>query len=436
MSPLTRRSVLKTAGATGLAAALAGCGGLLPGDRDGPRGGRRGRRPPRSSEFDTVVDVGDAATGGPLEAVLRENAGDDTLLYLPEGRYRMEEPFELYEFEQLGIVGRGATIVPPERFRGALFDLGRPGRATGLLFEGLEFDIRAENTGPRPLLALVDDDVTVRDVSVVGRQHLDQDLLRVDVTDPEGSGLVERLRLPDGAAPGTSSTGMLVDELSRGHLSFVDCHIEGFDDNGLYAEPPEGSITVEGGRYANNNVSSVRVRGDSTVRGVHVVCDRAIEGFDNMRGIRLRQGSDTLVEDCTVEFRDVTGSDGAITCGHWLESATVRSTRVSIDTDGVNAINLKDPEGDVSADGPIAFEDVEITGEAGREATIEVSEREGCTFDRVTVRQEGAARDGFLFEQGRGTVRDCVVQVSGEPFVLQGGAVVDRVNVRTARDAG
>jgi len=444
MSPLTRRSVLRTAGAAGAAAVLAGCGSITSGDgaaprdspHDGPSGGSPGRRPPQSSEFDSVVDVSQAATGGPLDAVLRENAGDDTLLYLPEGRYRMEDPFEFYEFERLAIVGRGATVVPPEGFRGALLDLGRPGEASGLLLEGIEFDIRGENTGPRPLLALVDDDLTIRDVSVRGRQELSTEMMRVDVTDPEGSGLVERLRLPDGAAPGTGVTGVLVDELNRGHLSFVDCYIEGFDDNGLYAEPPEGSIAVEGGRYANNNVSSVRVRGNSTVRGVHVVCDRAIDGFDNMRGIRLRQGSDTLVENCTVEFRDVSGSDGAITCGHWLESATVRSTRVHIDTDGVSAINLKDPEDDTAADGPIVFEDIEITGEAGQEATVEVSEREGCTFDRVRLRQEGDARDGFFFDEGRGTVRDCVVQVSGEPFVLQDGAIVDRVNVQTTRTTG
>lgn len=436
MSPLTRRSLLKTAGATGVAAALAGCGGSRPGEDTTPATDRRDRdrRLPRSAEYGTVVDVSAAATGGSIDAALAENAGDDTLLYLPEGRYRMDEPFELNEFEGLGIVGRGATVVPPEGSTDVLFDLGRPDRATGLLVEGIEFDIRAEGTGPRPLLAQVADDLVLRDVAVVGRQD-GGEMLRLDVTDSDGRGLVERLRLPDGAAPGTGSTGLLVGDQNRGDLSFVDCHIEGFPDNGLYAEPPEGSMTVEGGRYANCGVASLRVGGDSTVRGAHVVCDRAPEGFGNMRGIRLRQGSDVLVEDCTVEFLEVTGSDGAITAGHWLESATVRSTEIRIDTDGINAIQVKDPYGDVPADGPITFEDVDVTGEAGERATVEVNEREGCTFDRVTVRQQGDARDGFLFDQGRATVRDCVIQVSGNPIVLQEGATVDRVNVRTTRQA-
>jgi len=437
MSPLTRRSLLKTAGATGVAAALAGCGGFPP-DGTGPAtdGPDRRRRPPRSSEFGTVVDVSEAATGGSIEAVLEENAGDDTLLYLPEGRYTMDEPFELYEFEGLGIVGRGATVVPPEGFTDVLFDLGRPDEASGLLVEGIEFDISAEDTGPRPLLAQVADDLVLRDVAVVGRQDDGEEMLRVDVTDPDGEGLVERLRLPDGAAPDTGSTGLLVGDQNRGDISFADCHIEGFPDNGLYAEPPEGSMTVEGGRYANCDVASLRVGGESTIRGALVVCDTAPEGFGNMRGIRLRQGSDVLVENCTIEFRDVTESDGAITGGHWLESATVRSTGIRIDTDGVNAIQVKDPYDDVPADGPIAFEDVEVTGEAGERATIEVNEREGCTFDRVTVRQQGDARDGFLFDKGRAAVRDCVIQVSGNPIVLQEGATVDRVNVQTNRQVG
>ncbi|NIR34699.1 MAG: hypothetical protein GWN73_01325, partial [Actinobacteria bacterium] len=71
---------------------------------------------------------------------------------------------------------------------------------------------------------------------------------------------------------------------------------------------------------------------NSTVRGVHVRCDAEPEGFGNMRGIRLREGTNVLVEHCLVEMLDVVGSDGAVVLAPWLEEATVRDTNIVIDT--------------------------------------------------------------------------------------------------------
>ncbi|NIS32005.1 MAG: hypothetical protein GWN73_01330, partial [Actinobacteria bacterium] len=76
-------------------------------------------------------------------------------------------------------------------------------------------------------------DFTIRDVSVIGNQDDGWGMMRLDVTDPDGVGLVERMRLPDGAAIETNSTGCLVGDEHRGQITFRDCHIAGFADNGL-----------------------------------------------------------------------------------------------------------------------------------------------------------------------------------------------------------
>jgi len=93
------------------------------------------------------------------------------------------------------------------------------------------------------------------------------------------------------AANRDRSDGMSRRPAKRGEIRFVDCHVAGFPDNGLYASPAPGVVTVSGGRYANNGIANVRVSDGSEVRGVHVICDEARDGVQNMRGIRLREGT-------------------------------------------------------------------------------------------------------------------------------------------------
>jgi len=344
--------------------------------------------------------------------------GDDTLLYLPEGRYLLEDTLAIHEFTNFGIVGRGATIVPASGSSNVLFSLGRPGRASGLVVDGLTFDFRAPNTGGRPLFVKVDDGLVVRDVTVRGSQDVDSDTMRFDVTSPSGSGLVERMRLPDGARPETGSVGCLVGGSNQGDLTFKDCHIAGFPNNGLYAEPPAGRIEVIGGRYENSNVANVRVGGNGLVRGVHVRCDRAIEGFGNMRGIRLPEGAGTVVENCVVEFLEVTGSDGAIVLAADMNAATIRNTRVTIDTHGIAAILAKPPSG-TNADQSLHCENVTIEGSASDVAAVRVDGRDGCVLDGMTITQTGSNRDGIEFAHSvDNVVRNSRITVTDDPLVL------------------
>lgn len=385
--------------------------------------------------FDEVLNLSDAGadTDGdqPIDGVLDDYVTGGTLVYLPPGRYRVADVFSIGDGSNLGIVGYDATIVPADGYSSTLFGLGWPESLGRVLVSGLTFDFSAPDTGGRPLFAAADDRIVLRDLSVRGEIDVEQDVFRLDVTGENGTGLVERIRLPDGAVPGTGVTGCEVGDRNHGDISFVDCHIEGFPDNGLYANPPDGSIEVQGGYFRNNGIAGVRIETneDSVVRGAHVRCDEADGSGQNMRGIRLRAGKSLLVEDCVVELLEVTESDGAITFASELESATVRNCRVRVDADNVNAIRVKSPPDDASSDtsqGPFRCEGVVITGSASEGAAIQAANREGCEFHGLCVNQPGVNRDGFQADNVVGELVDSRIAVTGEPLAFQNSAITRR----------
>lgn len=397
---------------------------------------------PRSERFGTVVDAVEAGADPSgersLNPVLDEVAGDDTMVVLPEGRYLMDDYWRFESFSNFGIVGDGATVVPPDGFDGGQFGLGARTGARDLLFEGITFDFRAPETGGRGLHVKVEDGLEVRDVSVRGPLDVEGGFMRVDVTDPSGHGVVERLHAPDGGTLESGTAGCYVGDTNRGDVDFVDCHVEGFPDNGIYAEPPEGRMRVIGGYYANNAISNVRIN-EGVIRGVHVRCDDPPEGFENMRGIRLTDGEDVLVEDCTVELLDVTFSDGAVVVSAEAGATTIRNTEVRVDVDDVAAILAKDPSEREDRSGTaLRCECVFVEGSAAGSSAVRVQRRDGTVLDRVHVHQTGADRDGItLFELEDGVVRDSAVAVTGEPLVsVDSGFSRENVRVEGGRTWG
>ncbi|WP_424019982.1 hypothetical protein ACOZ4N_20340 (plasmid) [Halorientalis pallida] len=434
----TRRRLLQAL-AVGTAGALAGCSFLDAGEqtpgrsppaevtRDPATGPAAGGVPARLvAEYDRTVNVVEAGadnTGSkPVDDVLRSEIDDDTLLYFPRGEYQFAEPVERPSVSTLGLVGDRALFRPPEGFAQALLVFGVGGTATDLRVQGIDFDVTADRTGARPLYCAVDDGLLVRDVTVQGRQDVDQDSVRFDVTSEEGTGRVESLRLPHGGSTEFPNTGIYVGEDSVGELSFVDCEVGGWPDNGLYASSARGPVRVIGGHYANNGIASVRVSGDSVVRNVRVSCDATREGLENMRGIRLRKGGDVLVDNVRVEIRSVTESDGAITMAEWLQSATVRNSRLRTDVDDVPAINAKQPGEEArraTGAASLTVENVRVVGGAGGDAAITVAGRDGCRFDRLCVHQGGRQRNGIRLTNSTGHVlTDSTVDVTGDPLVL------------------
>lgn len=442
-SSVTRRRFLASAGAVGALGVLAGCPALSPDGEpstETPTDGVTTRTTTQGTpavdlpsayaeRFGDVVDLeaagADASGGHPINDVLDRAFGDDTLLYLPPGEYTLDGRWVLPGFENVGIYGPDATILPTEGYSGDMFVFGGDEQARGLLVDGLTFDVDAPDTGPRVLEVNVADELLVRDLSVTGVQDTDHGLTRFDVTDPDGSARVERMSMPDGGSPGTLATGCLVGPLSEGSITFADCHIAGFPDNGLYGSPAPGAVDVHGGTYANNGIANVRVSGESTVRGVRVVCDEAREGIQNMRGIRLRGGDGTVVENCIVDVQAVTTSDGAITLSSAMGSATIRDTTIRVDANSIPAIRAKQPSGadDVDDSGPTC-ERVSIVGSASRDRAVYVIDRPSSSFEGCCIEQTGDDRDGLSFlRSDEAVVRDSRINVTGEAVVSQNSTV-------------
>jgi hypothetical protein len=400
-------------------------------------------RPDFADRYETVVNVVEAGadpTGKePITRVLHDHVGDDTLLYFPDGRYAVDRQ-TFRGFENLALVaGEGAdpVIVPsaPERDIGSY--LLTFTEVHEFLFEGFRFDFRREGYGGR-VEVISDGDFTVRDVRTVGAYPDEVTAFRFDVREAEATGLVERLVAADTRQTNPGVTGVYVGRQHSGELTFRDCRVEWFPDNGLYASAPggaggdidvsgDGPVHVEGGRYRNNNVANVRLGSTgSTARGVTIVVDEVPPHEDdvvNARGLRLRGQRDQVVEDCDIRIGPEAGDGfGAVVVHHDNGPFTMRNSRIRVDRDEVPAINALRPALP-QADGP-TFENVRITGTASGGNTVTLIGRDVTTFQDCCIHQRGAGRNGIRFENSDGCiVVDSTIDVTGSPTLRQDSAV-------------
>lgn len=404
----------------------------------------------RRDGYGTVVDVVDAGadpTGGEsITPVIEEHRGDDTLLEFPDGRYYMDRKFRFTGFEHFGLVGTGdATLVPAdywhfENDQHKLFRLGThyaPGR--DLLVEGFTVDFTADDTGVRPFEATVSDGLTVRDVDIVGRHDSGAwgpGLFRV--TDPGGSGLVERFRAPRGAAPQWETpggflahggpSGIICNRPHRGTIRFRSCLLGPFPDNGLYASGGAGTVIVDGGHYRNCGTAAVRVGADrAEISGTDVVVDVDRFGIPQ-EGIRLDYGDWLVVDDVTVDAERPNGE--AINVQNAVDGASIRHSTVRMGDDAHVGVQVNPRTGptyieDVGVEidgsnnairiegddaGEVGLEDVSVTGDAGggRMRHAVYCERDGCDARRLRIDQPGGnQRRGLALLGDDAFVYDC-----------------------------
>ncbi len=383
-------------------------------------------------EYDHVYDVVEAGadnTGNqPINDVLERLRGDSTLLLFPPGRYRMDRQFRFSDFEKFGVVGDDATLVPANyhEFDGPKYRLFRLGvhYAPGedIRFEGFEVDFTAADTGIRVIDALASKRLLVRDVDVVGEHDSGTwGPGRFCVTDEDGTGLVERFRAPDGGAwvdetPNDGNlwkgpSGIISNTYNSGELTFRDCELGAFPDNGLYASGGSGKIVVDGGVYKNSDTANIRLGGtESEVRNATVVVDDNRPQDVNQRGIRLENGEDLTVRDTDIRIRSVNGH--ALTVMNTCESTWIQDVRISMAGDKVKhgivvspeagettiyrtAIEMDTPGGygikltDTDRTARVNCENVKITGDVGDEGARSgiFCARDNSRFSSVTVDQ-------------------------------------------------
>ncbi|WP_435361986.1 hypothetical protein [Haloarchaeobius sp. DFWS5] len=428
----TRRRLLRHVGSTAVLASLAGCGSVDEANISHPSPvAPASPLPPVApasslaeldDQYGSVVDLGrvGANTSGVSSVVslLEEHAGDDTLLHLPKGRYLFDRMWAVDSFSNLGIHGNGAIIVPPDGYTDKpLLSLGGFGGSSDLRIDGLNFDFRDSETEPSPIFAFVEDGLRVTNVHVVGTGKR----VRFEVMEAGGTGRVERLLLPDGGTDEVFDPGCFVSSHNRGELTFRDCYIARFPNNGLYASKSTGPVRVIGGTYENNDISNVRVGRDALVKSVTVRCVSPTRTPTNMRGV-WAHGPRTVIDECEVYLKDVPVSDGGMVL---KDSTTVRDSDIVVDGTDAAAIHGKDPDQSAAATAGRPTRDrsrfvgVQIDGDASGGSGVTVINHDGCLFDDVTIRQPGRNQDGIRFHHvNDAVVRRSHIEVGGEPIVL------------------
>lgn len=394
--------------------------------------------PARYSEtFDSIVDVtavGADPTGSkPIGDVVRSHADDGTLFVFPDGTYRIDR-LSMQTPDKFGLVAApdaSPAIAPtgndPDSEWLFLDD------ATDFLWQGIDLDVRESGrlggidvTGPGR--------IELRGIRVRGGYDtIDQQLIRIDVTDRDGQALVENFTASGVDKPNVDTTGIYVGRTHAGEITFRNCRLEGFSDNALYASPPggdggrydaaDGTVHVDGGLFKNNNIASIRIGSTgSTVRNATVVVDevpRHEEGSLNARGIRLRGKRDQLVENCRLVYGPEAGwTSGALTFNGTNGYARIKDVSIEMNRDETRAILAKSPMRD--DDVAPTFENVDISGTAVQNQAVTITGRPGTVFRNCCIHQTGSQRDGIQFVQSA----DCAVEnsridVSGSPIVLE-----------------
>ncbi|USZ68086.1 right-handed parallel beta-helix repeat-containing protein [Halorussus salilacus] len=465
-TPLGRRSYLRGLGATAVAASLAGCGDYLP-DRETDETTREtpeetpetttdGAPESRTTDettgetteetvheeadrFETVVNVADAGADAsgeqPINGVLDEHLADDTMLYFPEGRYRLDQ-WEVTGYTNLGLVGDGAVLVPPEERYWLLF-----GELRDLLVEGFTFDGSADGVAPTNHLAVTGGESVVRDVTWRGHRSKPRTGFAVAAESEDADLLFENVSLPDGS---TGGHAVFAFPRSVGRLTFRDCRVEHWAE-GLYVSYHSGPLRVIGGYYANNGIQQVRVGGGhagALVRGVTVRVDdpRQPQHKPNMRGIWMEEGGSVRVENCDIAVTDLSGtySSGAIVVGKEFGAATIENTRIRTDADAYGIL-VRDPVEEVDEDSmpsmdrlpddwEVTCRNVRITGSAPEGTAVRVDRRDDCVFENVCIGHDRGSRDGVAVSGAQGcAVRDSTIDVPGATIAT------DEATVKTSR---
>jgi len=406
-----------------------------------------------------VTDYGADRTGEEsVSDVVDDLADDDTLLKFPSGRYYMDRKVRFTTFENFGMAGLDATLVPASYDEFAdgtnkLFRLGTPSDpGRGLHIQNFDVDMTAANTGARVFDVAVEDDLTIKDITIEGRHDSGAwGPALVRVTESDGEGVVRRFRAPDGAASTDQSpadflwrgpTGILCTWANQGTMRFEDCVLGGFPDNGLYASGGGGDIVVEGGRYANSGTASIRAGGDNVrIAGAEVVIDD--QPWDiPQEGIRLDHGGWVVVDDVTVDIPQPTNE--GINVGDDVAGAFLKNLEMTIGEDSFTGIHVNSGtgptymknvgieingssnaiqiEGDDAGEAGLA--NVRITGDAGGETMRHAIRclRNDCSFRNITIDQRGGnQRRGIVLLGESSYVDGCDINTTGRGLSVKDG---------------
>ncbi|WP_195156022.1 right-handed parallel beta-helix repeat-containing protein [Halococcus agarilyticus] len=460
-----RRSYLMAAGAT------VGSIGLASGRAAAASFERWGIRFKRT--VDMVADAGCDPTGEePCDAKIRAAADDYTLLKFPPGEYQITSKTVVLGKTNLGFLGEGdARFRVPTNFneKALVVDDG-----TGLLFEGIDIDQRAD--GATPALHLgADDDLRVHDVELLGQGIHPKSIPKGEpgyspgpgaengnphaldffypiVRSADGTGLVTDVVANNHGLMGTYNagngrSGIWVGISTEGTITFRNCRIEEFGSNGTYTSRTNGVVQFEDGVHRNNDNNQLRIGSPgSYAKGMILDVDAESSGSPNpygalnYRGVRIEMGrmndrTDVTVRDCDIAIRSTPHSGGGVVAESTASEFRVENTRIGIEADGVRGILAKEPDGGGAYPAPAephtaTIRNTSVTGSANGNAAIELRERSGSVVANCCIEADGGDRDGVAFVRSNGcVVRNSTIDTDDQPVVERNAEVdVSRVS--------
>jgi len=400
------------------------------------------------TEIDVVDDLGCDPTGSEdcRDAILSA-VDSNTLLRFPEGDYLIDGDLAIVGESNFGMYGEGdvSFVIPAGN---QTFTPNYSGVSDGL-FEGIDIDQTADDAVGKTRFGS-DSYILVKDVEIKGAvEPLGRDATGHRMLPFASSGAEVEVRnfvAKDGGVPGSyrdGGGGIYVGHSNSGTVRLIDCHIEGFPNNGVYGGYSRGPLQIEGGVYKNNEVSQLRLTGpDTYVDGARIVIDKNDWGDGklgdkedhlNMRGVWWWSGdidkTGGEIRNCEIEFLSSNISQGGIQIDETGGLCTIRDTRIRCDIDGLGAINSYPPEGDEYYDAPpsptdVAVENVSITGSATGGSAVVINDRPNSSVRNCCIHQDGADRDGVtVYGSSNTTIADSTIDVTGDAINASGSNV-------------
>ncbi|UPM45123.1 hypothetical protein [Halocatena salina] len=396
---------------------------------------------------DAVTDLGCDPTGTQDVSSKIESALDGgTLIEFPTGEYYWERSVSL-NTDRLGIRGKDEDVLFtfPAGYNEFFIDT----RCDRALYENFNVDVRPDNTATG-IRINSEHGFHIENIEHLGRGTADaSDVTRcwqLRVNDPDSTGVVKNFVAKEGSAwahykDGDGRIGISVYG-GEGTIKIIDCHLEEFGNNGIYASRSLSAVQVEGGVYRNNNVASIRISGDgSYVDGAVVEVDRKKysgphtlddDGFE-MRGIVIEQGNadigtfdatGTKICNTDIVIRDNPTSGSAISVWTGGRTLDVLNTRIVYDNDGSPTIYRegKTAQGNHSPSSGarwLHMERVQITGTATEGPTVLAEEADASRIRNCYIEQSGNGRAGVVFSDSQDTfVGNCIIDVGAKAFSL------------------
>ncbi len=396
---------------------------------------------------DAVTDLGCDPNGNQdVSSKVGSALDGNTLIEFPAGTYHWESSVSL-STDRIGIRGKDEDVL--FTFPAGYNEFFIDSTCDRALYENFDVDIRPTNTATGIRVAS-ERGFHIENIKHIGRgTAVSSDVTRcwqLRVNDSNSTGVVKNFVAKKGSAwahykGGNGRVGISVYG-GKGTVKIIDCHLEEFGNNGIYASRSLSSVQVEGGVYRNNNVAGIRFSGKgSYVDGAVIEVDpkkysgpRTMEHIDfKMAGIVVEQKKADIGEvdaagakicNTDIIIRDNPTPGSAISVWTGGRTLDVLNTRIVSDNDGASAVYRegKPSQGSHSASSGarwLRMERVQITGTAAKGPTVLAEAADASRIKNCYIKQIGDGRQGVAFSDSQNTfVGNCVIDVDAKALSL------------------